>query len=82
MTQKQPKNYSKKWANPKNDPKPKNDPDSKIIKNSAESPRYTLIELKKEPEARDTLVKLRGTDNVSFINMLRNRNYVIISELQ
>lgn len=31
---------------------------------TAESPRYTLIELKKEPEARDTLVKLRGTDNV------------------
>ena len=63
---------SKKWA------KPKNDPDSKLIKNSAESPRYTLIELKKEPEARDTLVKLRGTDNVSFIKILRNKNYVII----
>ena len=38
----------------------------KIMKNLAESPRYTLIELKKEPEARETLVKLRGTDNVSF----------------
>ena len=44
---------------------------SKITKNSAESPRYTLIELKKEPEARDTLVKLRGTDNVSSNTMLR-----------
>ena len=58
---------TEKWAKPKNDPK-----------NSAESPRYTLIELKKEPEARETLVKLRGTDNVSFIKILRNRNYVII----
>ena len=37
---------------------------------SAESPRYTLIELKKEPEARETLVKLRGTDNVSFANFI------------
>ena len=42
-----------------------------MTKNSAESPRYTLIELKKEPEARDTLVKLRGTDNVSFLILLR-----------
>ena len=42
-----------------------------MTKNLAESPRYTLIKLKKEPEARDTLVKLRGTDNVSFLILLR-----------